>query len=109
VELKVAFTTVLREDDLWQGETLGIEVRGRRLVVLNVAGQVCAYDDRCPHQGWPLSRGALCGQELTCALHRWRYDARTGAGINPDGVALRSYAVRVVGGDIMVDLDGDAA
>jgi len=103
----VGFTAVLREDDLWQGETLGIEVGGRRLVLINVAGQVHAYDDRCPHQGWPLSRGALCGSELTCALHQWRYDARTGAGINPAGVALRSYPVQVTAGDIMVDLDGD--
>ena len=103
----MAFRAVLRESDLWQGETLGIEVRGRRLVLVNVGGVVRAYDDRCPHQGWPLSRGDLCGQELTCALHHWKYDACTGAGINPDGVALRSYAVQVMGGDIMVDLDGE--
>jgi toluene monooxygenase system ferredoxin subunit len=103
----MAFTTVLREEDLWQGESLGIEVRGRRLLLINVAGTVRAYDDRCAHQGWPLSRGELCGAELTCALHQWRYDAHTGQGINPRGVALRSYAVRVSDGEIMVDVDGD--
>lgn len=101
----MAFRPVLRESDLWQGETRGLEIRGRQLIVINVGGVVRAYDDRCPHQGWPLSRGALCGRELTCSLHQWKYDACTGAGINPQGVALRSYPVDIVAGDIMVDLD----
>ena len=103
----MAFRAVLRDSDLWQGETLGVEVGGRRLLLLKVGGAVRAYDDRCPHQGWPLSRGELCGHELTCALHQWKYDACTGSGINPPGGALRSYAVEVVSGEILVDVDAE--
>ena len=55
------------------------------------------------HQAWPLSQGTLDGRELTCGLHHWRYDACTGAGINPAGVALRAYAVRIADGEIWVD------
>ena len=102
----MAFRTVLREESLWSGEKLGIEIGGRRILLVNVDGVVRAYEDRCLHHGWPLSRGKLIGSELTCALHQWRYDACTGMGLNPRGVTLRSYAVRILNGDILVDIDG---
>ena len=101
----MAFRAVLREEELWSGEKLGLEIEGRRLLLVNVDGVVRAFEDRCAHQAWPLSRGTLEGRELTCALHRWRYDACTGLGLNPPGVALRRYPVAVVDGQITVDLD----
>jgi toluene monooxygenase system ferredoxin subunit len=83
-----------------------VEIDGKKILLVNVAGTVCAFEDRCAHLGWPLSHGKLVGQELTCALHQWRYDARTGVGLNPRGVVLRSYGVQILDGDILVDLDG---
>lgn len=102
----MGWRAVLREEELWIGEKLGLEIEGRKLLLVNVEGAVCAFEDRCAHQSWPLSRGKLEGRELTCSLHHWRYDACTGAGLNPAGVALRAYAVRVVDGEICVELDG---
>jgi len=102
----MAFLAVMREEELWTGEKVGVEVAGQKLLLINVDGVVRAFEDRCAHQGWPLSRGTLAGRELTCALHRWRYDACTGIGLNPAGVALRSYPVAILDGEISVDLDG---
>ena len=102
----MAFRAVLREEDLWSGEKVGVEIEGKRILLVNVDGAVRAFDDRCAHQGWPLSRGKLVGRQLTCALHQWCYDVGTGLGINPHGVKLRSYGVRIMAGDIQVDLDG---
>ncbi|MEO8212406.1 MAG: Rieske 2Fe-2S domain-containing protein [Myxococcales bacterium] len=101
----MALTTVYREEDLWQGEKVRVEVGGKGILLVNIAGAVCAYDDRCPHLGWPLSRGRLIGQELTCGLHGWSYDACTGRGVNPRGTALHQYPVQVVNGAILVDTD----
>ena len=101
----MAFRTVLPEKDLWSGEKIGLEIDGRRLLLVNVEGVVRAFEDRCAHQAWPLSRGKLVGRELTCALHQWCYDACTGRGLNPAGVALRSYDVQVSDGRIWVDFD----
>jgi len=102
----MALRVVLREEELWSGEKVGVEIEGRKLLLVNVDGVVRAFEDRCAHQSWPLSRGSLESRELTCALHRWRYDACTGLGVNPTGVALRCYRVAVVDGQITVDLDG---
>lgn len=33
-----------------------------------------ALDDRCPHRGYPLSAGALVGDELQCGYHGLRFD-----------------------------------
>jgi toluene monooxygenase system ferredoxin subunit len=99
------FCRALARDSLWQGEMCPLEVNGRKLILIDVAGEVRAFEDRCPHQGVPLSRGRLQGQVLTCWAHHWQYDVRTGRGINPAGVALRQLPVELRGGDIWVEVD----
>lgn len=102
----MAMTAILPLAELWLGEKRGLESRGKKILLVNPDGQVRAFEDRCAHHGWPLSKGKLTGAVLTCALHGWCYDARTGAGINPGGVALRSLPVQLTDGDIWVDVDG---
>jgi toluene monooxygenase system ferredoxin subunit len=99
------FHKALARESLWQGEMLPLEVAGRRLILIDVGGEVRAFEDRCPHQGVPLSRGRLQGHVLTCWAHHWQYDARTGCGINPQGVELRRLPVEVRGGDIWVEVE----
>jgi toluene monooxygenase system ferredoxin subunit len=97
--------TALREGDLWIGEMVGLELQGQRVLLVNVAGNICAYEDRCLHKSFPLSQGKLVGSRLFCRAHEWEYDARTGHGINPSGVALRRYEVQVEAGEILVKID----
>ena len=40
--------------------------------------QVFAMDDRCPHNGGPLSEGIVHGTSVTCPLHAWVFDLATG-------------------------------
>ena len=97
--------TSLQKDALWIGEMVGVEVDGRRVLVVNVDGDICAYEDRCLHKSLPLSQGKLVGTRLLCRAHEWQYDARTGQGINPAGVALRRYEVQFDEGEILVKVD----
>ena len=101
----MTFRPVLRAEDLWIGEMPGVNVDGRPVLLVNVEGTVCAYEDRCLHRAMPLSQGKLAGNRLVCAAHEWTYDAVTGCGINPHGVALRRYDVRIVAGQIEVDVE----
>jgi toluene monooxygenase system ferredoxin subunit len=91
-------------DLVWQGEKAGVVVQGRAVLLVNVEGEICAYEDRCRHKGVKLSEGRLDGAVLTCAAHGWQYDARTGRGINPEGIELPRYVVKVEGNDVFVDL-----
>lgn len=101
----MSFVKVARADDVWAGEMAGFRVGGRRVLLVNACGAIRAYDDRCAHQGVPLSTGRLEGRRLVCSAHEWTYDACTGRGINPCRARLRALPVRIEGGDVLVDLD----
>lgn len=94
---------VMRLDELWDGELKGCELRGQRLLLARVDGRVYAYDDRCPHLAAPLSRGTLEDGVLTCSMHHWQFDLRSGRGVNPSGARLCPRAVTIRDGQIWVD------
>jgi toluene monooxygenase system ferredoxin subunit len=91
-------------DDLWSGEMRGTSVDGRPVLLVNIDGRVHAFEDRCAHQGVPLSQGRLAAGVLTCGAHEWQYDAATGNCLNPCGVTLKSFPVEVRDGDIWVEV-----
>ena len=41
-------------------------------------GEVFALRDQCPHRGGPLSQGIVHGTRVTCPLHDWVIDLKTG-------------------------------
>ncbi|RKT55078.1 Rieske (2Fe-2S) protein [Saccharothrix australiensis] len=98
------WVSALRLDELWEGEMVGLELAGHEVLLLNLDGRVCAYRNRCPHQGTPLDEGDLDGDTLTCGGHLWEFDVRSGQGINPAGCALRPYPVRVADDVVWVEL-----
>jgi toluene monooxygenase system ferredoxin subunit len=99
-------TLVATLDDLWSGEMRSVKVEGQPVLLINIEGNVRAYADRCAHQRFPLSQGRLDGCVLTCRAHEWQYDALSGAGMNPRGVALAGFPVEVREGAIWVDVSG---
>ena len=79
-----------------------VTVDRKPVVLVNVDGDVYAYEDRCPHSGTPLSEGTLDGAVLTCSAHEWVFDTRIGRGINPASARLCPLAVQVEGEFISV-------
>jgi len=98
------FERVCSTDDVWEGELLWFPVGQRKVIVLNLDDGLRAYDARCPHQDQSLCDASLDGAVLTCPAHRWQFDVRTGAGINPTGCRLRAYALKCEGEDVFVDV-----
>ena len=101
------FQRALRRDELVAGRLIGVTVAGVPVLLVGLEDRVCAYEDSCAHQRVKLSEGSLEGKVLTCSAHGWCYDAVTGKGINPSDTWLRRFAVRIEGGDILVDLDDE--
>lgn len=96
---------LLGEDELWVGEMRGVVAGGQRLLVLRLEAGLCVYRDRCPHQGYPLSDGKLEQGVITCKLHEHRFDAASGAGVNPRGACLTALPSRVENGQLLVELE----
>ncbi len=70
--------------------------------------RLVALDNRCPHEGYPLSQGALSQDEqgrcvLTCNWHNWKFDLSDGACLK-GGEDVRLVPVRVVDGRVELDL-----
>ena len=106
----MSFRRVADAGTLWPGEMKGVIVDTTKVLLLNIGGDVRAYEDSCPHRGVPLSWGKLdAAGTLTCGMHLWQYDGRTGCGVNPRGVALRPLPMKVEDDGIWVEVDGDVA
>lgn len=105
----MSFIEIYDARELWVGEMIGLAVAGQKVLLLNVDGEIHAYEDRCAHQAVPLSTGELKGCKLRCGAHHWEFDARTGCGINPKAARLKKLAVRCENDAVYVDLERGTA
>ena len=56
-------------------EPLARTVCGRHVVLFRQTdGTVVALEDRCPHRGYPLSRGTVVGDQIQCGYHGLTFD-----------------------------------
>jgi 3-phenylpropionate/trans-cinnamate dioxygenase ferredoxin component len=68
----------LKASELGEGEITGVRVGNTPILFAKVAGKIYAFNDRCPHKGFPLHKGSLEGHTLTCAYHGGKFDIRDG-------------------------------
>ena len=94
-------------DALWPGEMLGVQLGSTKVVLINHEGTVHAFEDRCAHQAALLSKGRLEGTVLTCSVHHWCYDVRSGEGVNPRSARLRRLPCKVEDQVVFVDVGND--
>ena len=66
--------------------------------------EVYALDNKCPHEGGPLSEGIVHGCRITCPLHNWVMELDTGKAVAPDEGQAKTYPVKVEGGMVSVQL-----
>jgi nitrite reductase/ring-hydroxylating ferredoxin subunit len=90
--------------DLPPGTALSAPAGDGEVAVFNVDGDVLAVEAHCLHKGGPLADGHVSDGIVTCPLHWWRYDLRTGERLGAPDLRLSCYAVRVVEGQIEVCL-----
>ncbi len=67
---------------------------GLKLVVANAGGEFVGFQAMCPHQDVPLCEGLFDGQTLTCHMHLWQWDVRTGAPLGIAEAPLQRYAIQ---------------
>ncbi|MCL4541311.1 MAG: Rieske (2Fe-2S) protein [Chloroflexi bacterium] len=66
-------------------------------------GDPRAVDNRCPHMGFPLSRGSCADGILTCHWHHARFDLASGGTFDPFADDVRTYPVVVRDGHVFVN------
>jgi 3-phenylpropionate/trans-cinnamate dioxygenase ferredoxin subunit len=102
-----AWVSAGREDDLAPGQVRVVQAGRTRLALCNVEGDLYCIDDVCTHDGGPLDQGELDGNEIECPRHGARFDVTSGrATCMPAIVPVKTHPVRVVDGEIQVEVDG---
>jgi len=57
--------------------------------------EVFALDDRCPHKGGPLSQGIVHNKRVTCPLHNFVIELKSGTAVAPDEGCTCAHRTRV--------------
>lgn len=65
-------------------------------------GRVSAVDNRCPHMGFPLSRGTVRDGILTCHWHDARFDLASGCTFDLFADDVPAYDVEIRDGQVWV-------
>jgi nitrite reductase/ring-hydroxylating ferredoxin subunit len=72
------------------------------VAVFNVAGQLFALENSCPHQGGPLADGWLEGPLVTCPWHGWCFNVTNGKMTLGDFACVTRFAVERDGSDLLI-------
>ncbi len=65
--------------------------------------RVFALDDACPHKNGALSEGLVHDASVTCPLHGWVIDLKTGLAKGADEGEVKTYALKLENGRILLD------
>lgn len=104
------FVDIAKAGELREGTMRRFDVAGRRILLANVGGRLCAVDDSCTHEEASLSTGVLKGEFVKCPLHNSRFNVCTGKAMEePAEEDLRTYPVREEGGRVLIGVPGEGA
>ena len=101
---------VCAKADVPAGTVKAFAVGARTLAAYNVDGSYYVTDDECTHAAASLADGMLDGEVIECCMHMGAFRVTTGEVVQPPcEVPLRTYKVILMGDDIFVDLNRNAA
>ena len=90
-----------------------VKLSGKQILLIKSGDAIYALNNRCPHEGFPLSEGTLSDDHaagehnkdciLTCNWHSWRFNLEDGEAI-VGGDAVRTYPHEIRDGDIWLDI-----
>jgi nitrite reductase/ring-hydroxylating ferredoxin subunit len=89
--------------ELADGAPLAVRLGDIPIALYRLDGKVHAIDDVCTHAFALLSQGFVEGGAIECPLHQACFDIATGRCLSgPATVDLRTYEVRIEGGEVFV-------
>lgn len=95
-ETEDGFTQVAFTDDIPEGASRIYTIKGEPVAVFHGRdGKWVAAHGVCPHKNGPIVDSIYGDGKLTCPLHSYSFDVKTGVCDNPDIGALRMYQVLV--------------
>jgi nitrite reductase (NADH) small subunit len=107
---KTPLTHVCSLDDIpIQGARRLLTAHGEIAIFRTVTGEIFALRNQCPHKKGPLSEGIVHGDKVTCPLHNWVINLRTGEAEGADHGCTPTLAVELRGHDVYLALPSSSA
>jgi 3-phenylpropionate/trans-cinnamate dioxygenase ferredoxin subunit len=101
---------VASKSELGSNQMMGLEVKGRYILLANVEGEYFAIDGLCSHAKGKLWEGSLMGTIVKCPRHGSEFDLRTGKLVKKPRIPLAKardlsrYDVTVEGDEVLLDI-----
>lgn len=94
---------VADESEVAEGELLGREVAGNKILLTRLEGELCAAGAVCSHAGGPLGENPLQDGQLSCPWHGSHFEMRTGKVVHGPATSDNPvFETRVVEGKVEV-------
>ena len=95
---------VAAADALTEQNPLALDLDGQPVLLVRCGDALYAVDDVCTHDGERLEGAAIESCQIICPRHGARFCLKTGEALTPPAYEpLRSYAVRVESGRILIE------
>ncbi len=102
------FAFACKVEDIPVSRAISIDFTKVKIAVYNMDGVFYAIKDACPHAEYPLAKGTLRGEIVSCSSHNWQFSVKTGKCIRADhevdisNLAIRTFPVEMRGDEIWV-------
>src|SRR5262245_7470337 len=95
---------VAKAGDLAPERACVVRAGGIDMALVCTTDGVVAMDNLCPHSGGALGEGMVQGCIVTCPLHGWEFDTKTGASLTEKRPNQKLYAVKLDKDDVLVEV-----
>ncbi len=83
----------------------GVEIDGKQILVVKLAGNFFAIGNTCTHMGCRISKGKVEGETVRCPCHGSVFNVRTGEVVKgPAKEPEPSYPVTNENGELNIDM-----
>jgi nitrite reductase/ring-hydroxylating ferredoxin subunit len=91
----LAYHQLCHADEFQDVEGKPFHVNGTHLAVFKYQDKFYAVDNRCPHMGYPMSKGSIRDGVLICHWHHWEFDLKSGGCFLAFGDDLKAFPVEL--------------
>ena len=98
------FVKIAEVSELRDGKGIARRLEDDDVAIVKLDTGIHAFVNVCPHQHTPLVDkygGQIAGEELTCPMHGWTYNLKTGKCVNESG-KLKMLDVKIEDGGVFV-------
>jgi len=89
-----------RVDEIAEGRSKCVKLDGLRILLVREHGEIFALENKCPHFGLSMEKGAISNGNITCPWHGSSFDVKTGANVDwvnsVAGIALPRWSQKLV-------------